>query len=196
MAEQNKVRDLVITGLMGAIAVVLGWTHWGFIPWFGGVALTIMHVPAIIAAVIVGPVSGLAVGLIFGIFSMVQAAVAPTGPADVWFTNPLLSVLPRLFIGPAAWLVWQALKRGSRSPFLPREPLALLTAGAVGSLTNTVLVLGMIGLLGYLPWAPLGGIVVLNGLPEALVSALITVTVGAAYWHIPIGKKRGADLSE
>ncbi len=188
MVGQNKVRNLVITGLMGAIAVVLGWTHWGFIPWFGGVALTIMHVPAVIAAVIVGPVSGLVVGLIFGIFSMVQAAVAPTGPADVWFTNPLLSVLPRLFIGPVAWLVWQALKRW--------EPLALFAAGAVGSLTNTVLVLGMIGLLGYLPWSLLGGIGVVNGLPEALVSALITAAVGAVYWHIPIGKKRGADLSE
>jgi len=188
MTEQNKMRDLVITGLMGAIAVVLGWTHWGFIPWFSGVSLTIMHVPAVIAAVIVGPVSGMAVGLIFGIFSMVQAAVAPSGPADVWFTNPLLSVLPRLFIGPAAWLVWLSLKRW--------EPLALLAAGAVGSLTNTGLVLGMIGLLGYLPWALLGGIVVANGLPEALVSALITAAVGAAYWHIPIGRKRGADLSE
>jgi len=31
---------------------------------------------------------------------------------------------------------------------------------------------------------------------EAFVTALITVAVGAAYWHIPIGKKRGADLSE
>lgn len=79
-----------------------------------------MHVPAVIAAVIVGPVSGMAVGLIFDIFSMVEAAVAPSGPADVWFTNPLLSVLSRLFIGPAVWLVWLSLKRW--------EPLALLTA--------------------------------------------------------------------
>ncbi len=51
MTGQNKMRDLVITGLMGAIAVVLGLTHWGFIPWFGGVALTIMHVPAVIAPI-------------------------------------------------------------------------------------------------------------------------------------------------
>ena len=188
MAERNKVLNLVITALMGAITVVLGWTHWGFIPWFGGVALTIMHVPVIIAAVIVGPTSGLIVGLIFGVFSMLQAAVAPTGPADVWFTNPLLSVLPRLFIGPIAWLAGTALKRW--------QTVALFTAGVVGSLTNTVLVLGMIGVLGYLPWAALGGIVLVNGLPEALVSALITTAVIAAYWHIPIGKKRGSDLSD
>jgi uncharacterized membrane protein len=186
MKEFKTTRNLVITALLAAIAVVLGWTHWGFIPWLGGVSLTIMHVPVIIAAVIVGPVSGTIVGLVFGVFSMIQAAIAPTGPTDVWFTNPLLAVLPRLFIGPCAWLVGQALKRWPAA--------ALSLAGAVGSLTNTFLVLGMIGLLGYLPWAVVGGVVVTNGLPEMLASAFITLAVVAAYWHIPIGKRKGADL--
>jgi len=84
--QMDKTRKLVITALMAAIAVVLGWTRIGFIPWFGGVSLTILHIPVIIAAVIAGPFSGLLVGLIFGVFSMIQAAVAPTGPTDVWFT--------------------------------------------------------------------------------------------------------------
>jgi uncharacterized membrane protein len=186
MDEKNTTRSIVITGLMAAIAVVLGWTHWGFIPWFGGAALTIMHVPAIISAILVGPVSGAAVGLIFGIFSMIQAALAPTGPADVWFTNPLLSVLPRLFIGPGAWLVYSALKRW----IVP----SLFTAGAVGSLVNTALVLGMIGILGFIPWPVLGGIALANGIPEMIASALITAAVVAAYWRIPLGKRQGSKL--
>jgi uncharacterized membrane protein len=186
MIERQRTRSTVITGLMAAIAVVLGWTHWGFIPWFGGAALTIMHVPAIIAAIIVGPLSGAAVGLVFGLFSMTQAALAPTGPADVWFTNPILSVLPRLFIGPVAWLIYQALKR--------RQVAALGLAGAVGSLTNTGLVLGVIGMLGYLPWAALAGIALANGLPEMVASAVITTAVIAAYWRLPIGKRKGANL--
>ena len=70
-----------------------------------------MHMPVIIGAILEGPVVGALIGLIFGVFSMIQAAVAPNGPIDAWFTNPLLSVLPRLFIGPVAWLVWRALKR-------------------------------------------------------------------------------------
>ena len=73
---------------MGAIAVFLGLTRWGFIPWFGGVSLTIMHVPVIIGAVLEGPIVGALIGLIFGLFSMIQAAVAPNGSLDVWFTNP------------------------------------------------------------------------------------------------------------
>lgn len=186
--EKNAARSLVITGLMAAIAVILGWTHWGFIPWFGGAALTIMHVPAIIAAILAGPISGVSVGLVFGVFSMIQAALAPTGPTDVWFTNPLLSVLPRLFIGPAAWLVYTALKRWTA--------LSLFAAGAIGSLTNTVLVLGVIGILGYLPWAVLAGIAAANGIPEMIAAALITALVVAAYWHVPLGKRRGANLEE
>lgn len=183
---QDRTRKIAVAGVMGAIAALLGWTHWGFIPWFGGISLTIMHVPVIIGAILEGPIVGLVIGLIFGLFSMLQAAIAPTAPADVWFTNPLLSVLPRLFIGPLAWLVWTSLKR---------VPVAgLVAAGIAGSLTNTLLVLGMIGMLGYLPWAALGTIVVINGLPEAAASAVITLFVVAAWMRIAIGKRKGADL--
>lgn len=182
---QDRTRKIVITGILGAISIFLGLTRWGFIPW-GGVSLTIMHVPVIIGAVLEGPVVGLVIGLIFGVFSLIQAAVAPNGPADVWFTNPLLSVLPRLFIGPVAWLAWTALKRW---------PVAgLIAAGLVGSITNTLLVLGMIGVLGFLPWVALGPIVVANGLPEAALSAVLVVVIVAAVRQIRIGKRQGANI--
>lgn len=183
---QDRTRKLVITGVMGAITILLGVTHWGFIPWFGGISLTIMHVPVIIAAILEGPIVGLGVGLIFGIFSMIQAAVAPSSPADVWFTNPILAVLPRLFIGPVAYFVWKMLER------IP--VVGLIAAGVAGSLTNTILVLGVIGLMGLLPWAVLGGIVISNGLIEAGVSAFIVLVVVAAWRQIKIGKKLGSDL--
>jgi uncharacterized membrane protein len=70
---QDRTRKIVITGIMGAIAIFLGLTRWGFIPWFGGVSLTIMHVPVIIGAILEGPLVGLIIGLIFGLFSMIQA---------------------------------------------------------------------------------------------------------------------------
>lgn len=183
---QDRTRKLVVTGVLGAIAILLGVTRWGFIPWFGGVSLTIMHVPVIIAAVLEGPIVGIGVGLIFGIFSMIQAAVAPNGPTDIWFTNPLLSVVPRLFIGPVAFLVWKSLQK------IP--VVGLIAAGIAGSLTNTILVLGAIGVMGLLPWEVLGGILVANGLLEAGVSAVITLVVVAAWRQIRIGKKKGSDL--
>jgi uncharacterized membrane protein len=177
---------VVIAGVLGAISALLGWTRLGFLPWFSGASLTIMHVPVIIGAVLEGPWVGAAIGLIFGAFSMLQAAIAPNGPTDVWFTNPLLAVLPRLAIGPIAWVVHRALKRWP----VP----ALVVAGVVGSLANTVLVLGMIGVLGHLPWALLPSIALVNGLPEAAASAVITVAVVAAWRQIRVGKREGARL--
>ena len=178
----TSTRKIVISGVMGAISIFLGATHLGFIPWLAGAALTIMHVPVIIGAVLEGPVVGLVIGLIFGAFSLLQAAIAPTGPADVWFTNPLVSILPRLFIGPVAWLAYQALKRVN-------EIAGLAVAGIAGSLTNTVLVLGVLGIYRFLPWALIGTIAITNGLPEAVVAAIITVAVVAAWKRIETGRK-------
>lgn len=176
----DRIRKIVVTGVMGAISIFLGITHWGFIPWFSGASLTIMHVPVIIGAVLEGPVVGTLIGLIFGVFSLILAGVAPSGPTDVWFTNPLLSVLPRLFIGPISWLVWQTLKK------LPA--VGLIASGIAGSLTNTVLVMGMIGVLGFLPWPALPPIALVNGLPEAAASAILVLLVVAAVRQIKIGR--------
>jgi uncharacterized membrane protein len=176
----DRIRKIVVTGVLGAISIFLGITHWGFIPWFSGASLTIMHVPVIIGAVLEGPVVGTLIGLIFGVFSLIQAAVAPSGPTDVWFTNPLLSVLPRLFIGVISWLVWKSLKK------IPA--VGLIFSGIAGSLTNTVLVLGMIGMLGFVPWQALPAIALVNGLPEAAVSAVLVLLVVAAVRQIKVGR--------
>jgi len=194
---QNRTRKIVVTAVLGAITILLGLTHWGFIPWFGGISLTIMHVPVIIGAILEGPIVGLGIGLIFGLFSMLQAAIAPTGVLDPLFVNPLLAVLPRLFIGPVAWLVWMGLKKW--------PVVGLIVSGIAGSLTNTVLVLGALGIFfGKTPlvtqvfgsdlWKPLAGIAVTSGLPEAGVSAVITLLVVAAYRQFAVGKRKGSNL--
>ncbi|GAB4401085.1 MAG: ECF transporter S component [Anaerolineales bacterium] len=183
VVQSTPARKIVIAGVMGALAVFLGWTHLGFIPWVAGAALTIMHVPVIIGAVLEGPVVGTAIGLIFGLFSLLQAVLAPTGPVDVWFQNPVISVLPRLFIGVVAWLGYKALKNVN-------EPLALVVAGILGTLTNTVLVLSAIGLFGHLPWAALPPIAIANGLPEAVLAAILTVAVVVAWKRIETGTRK------
>jgi len=184
--SSERTRKVVVAGVLGAISALLGWTRLGFIPWFSGASLTIMHVPAIIGAVLEGPWVGAAIGLIFGGFSMLQAAIAPNGPTDVWFTNPILAILPRLAIGPVAWLVQRLLQRWP----VP----SLIGAGVAGSVTNTALVLAVIGLLGHLPWAALPPIALVNGLPEAAASAVITLAVVAAWRQIRIGKREGSRL--
>lgn len=195
---QERTRKIVVTGVLGAISIFLALTPLGFIPWFGGISLTIMHVPAIIGAILEGPVVGLFVGLIFGIFSMIRAATSPQGPGDLLFLNPLVAILPRMLFAPVAWLVWRALQR------VPA--VGLVVSGIVGSLTHTALVLGMIGLLGTLGlldvtifggalWAALGGIFVTSGLPEAAASAVLVLLIVSVWRQIRVGRRQGSKVS-
>ncbi len=158
-----NVRQIVIAGVLGGIAIFLGATRLGFIPVpnLAGNA-TIIHVPVILGGALEGPVVGTIVGGIFGIFSFIQAEVP-------FFRDPLVSILPRLFIGVVAWAVFVGLRRWSID-------LASAVAGVLGSLTNTVGVLGMAVLLGYLPLAAVVPIVP-QAIVEAIIAAVVTVVV-------------------
>jgi uncharacterized membrane protein len=158
-----SVRQIVIAGILGGIAIFLGYTRLGFIPVpnISGNA-TIMHVPAILGGALEGPVVGTIVGGIFGVFSFIQAEVP-------FFRDPLVSILPRLLIGVVAWAVFAALRNLSLD-------LASAAAGVLGSLTNTVGVLGMAVLLGYLPLAAVVPIVP-QAIAEAILAAIVTVVV-------------------
>lgn len=112
--------------------------------------------------------------------------------ASAIFTNPLISVLPRLFIGPVAWLVYRSISRIKQGPASERgsnlkKVIAIVASGIAGSMTNTVLVLSVIGLFGMIPWSGLPGIVWTNGVPEAGVAAIITLVVVVAWDRIERG---------
>jgi uncharacterized membrane protein len=188
MAEKTSVRKIVVTGALGALSIALFLTPFGYLPWLAGASLTVMHVPAIIAAVLEGPVSGMVVGGIFGVTALIKAATAPQGPVDVFFVNPLISVLPRILVGLAAWAAYKAF-RGKATP------LAAAVAGVAGSLTNSALVLGALVAFAAIPAAAAGAVFVANGLIEAALAAVLTTGVVAAWKGIESrsGKAKLAD---
>jgi uncharacterized membrane protein len=157
------VRQIVIAGILGGIAIFLGATQLGFIPVpnVSGRA-TILHIPAIVGGALEGPVVGALAGLIFGIFSWLDPVVPP-------LRNPLVSILPRIPIGIVSWLVFVSLRRTS-------VDLASVVAGLLGSFTNTVGVVGMAVLLNYFP--PAVFLVVLpQAIAEAVLAAVVTLVV-------------------
>lgn len=186
-----SVRKIVISGILGAIAILLGVTRLGFIPvpTPAGHA-TIMHIPVILGGVLEGPVVGLITGAIFGLFSFLQ-------PGAPFFADPLVSIFPRLFIGVVSYLVFflskKAITLASRPAAEPNleaggsapsrgglqsktvQILPYLLAGAFGSATNTVLVMSMATWRGYLPAEVSISIGVLHGVPELIVAAILTV---------------------
>jgi uncharacterized membrane protein len=184
-----SVRQIVISGLLGAISIVLGVTRLGFIGPFPGVlavSATILHIPAILGGILEGPVVGLLVGLIFGISSWLQApSEAP--PANLWFSNPFVAILPRLFVGVAAAYIYMLLRKSN-------EWLALVSASVVGTLTNTVLVVGALILFGYVPAAVIIPAVLPNAIAEVVVSVVIVLAVVAAWKGLSIGKNKGSTV--
>jgi uncharacterized membrane protein len=157
------VRQIVIAGILGGIAIFLGATQLGFIPVpnVSGRA-TILHIPAIVGGALEGPVVGALAGLIFGIFSWLDPVVPP-------LRNPLVSILPRIPIGIVAWFVFVSLRRTS-------VDLASVVAGLFGSFTNTVGVVGMAVILGYFPFEVF--LVVLpQAIAEAVLAAIVTLVV-------------------
>lgn len=157
-----SVRKIVMSGILGAVTILLGATGWGFIPvpTPAGHA-TIMHIPTILGGVLEGPVVGLVSGAIFGVFSLLR-------PGAAFFTDPLVSVLPRLFIGVTAYFTYAATKKINTI-------LACVLAGVVGTATNTILVLGMATLRQYIPAEVAVSVAFVHGIPEIVVAAILTV---------------------
>lgn len=155
--EMLKTRQLVTGGLLAAMTVVLGVSGIGLIPVPTLAArATIMHVPVILAGILEGPLVGGMVGLIFGYYSMVTAAT--------FLQDPIISLIPRLFIGIFSHYVFKATKSSS-------------LAAVVGTVINTGGVLGLAVLKGYLPREAALGIALTHGLPEVVFAVFLVVVL-------------------
>lgn len=165
------VRRIVIAAMMVAITVLLGLLPvGGFIPFPTGVNATTLHIPAIVGGILEGWMVGGLIGLFFGLFSLIRAATPI-------FKDPLVAIIPRLFIGVTAYLAYAGLKRFN-------ELLAVGVGAAIGTGTNTVLVLGLAVLRGYMSISLAGTVALTHGIPEIIVAVVITVSVVAAWRQI------------
>lgn len=156
-------RKIAITGVLGALSIFLGMTPIGFIPipFTPAGSATIMHIPVILGAILEGPVVGAMVGLIFGLSSFIRGGA--------FFVDPLVAIPPRILIGVIAGYIFYV---------LPKNNWGLAITGAVGTLTNTIGVLGIALLRGYLPNIGVAGsIALIHGVPEIIVAILIVVAV-------------------
>lgn len=183
MEKGFTVRKVVISGVLGAVAILLGMTRLGYIPvpTAAGNA-TIMHIPAIIGAIVAGWPVGVVIGFIFGMSSFLTATVP-------LFKDPLVAILPRLFIGLTAYLTYVGLRRVN-------QYFAIGAAGFIGSITNTILVLGMAVLRGYMTLNVAIGVALVNGTPEAIVSIIITLAVVTAWLRIGSSRKKSKLLDD
>ncbi|RLC97605.1 MAG: hypothetical protein DRI77_06950 [Chloroflexi bacterium] len=166
--------DLAIAGIFGALAIVLAFTPLGLIPVPNPTeAATTLHLPAIIAGILSGPIVGGLVGLVLAISSWyLYSAVFMTFADGNLLLALLAAFLPRILIGILAYYTYRSLRRW--------RALAAGAAGLVGTLTNTVGVLGLLMWLGTFPVALLSPVLLMNVPIEAVVAVVVTIPVVAA----------------
>lgn len=188
MSKKANVFQLTIISMLLAILIAQTFIPMlGYIP-LGPIDVTIVHITVILTAVLFGSKTGTVIGTAWGLLSMIRAYIQPT-PFNVVFLNPLISVLPRLIVGLiSAWCFSLLSNRMSNK-------WGYAITAAVGTLTNTVLVLGGIYLFASEAYAEalgiseslllgaLGTVVATNGVIEIIASVIILPLVA-----IPLSK--------
>ncbi|MCI8423844.1 MAG: ECF transporter S component [Lawsonibacter sp.] len=200
--RKHDTRWMVGTAMMAAIVVLLANTPLGLIP-LPIIKATTTHIPVILGAILLGPLAGGILGGVFGICSMVNNTIAPAVLSFAF--SPFLALsLPgalkavwvsvgcRVMIGVVSGWLWLALRR-----LHIHEALALPVVGFVGSMTNTVCVMGSIYLLlrpeyaqamGVAADAVLGlvlGVITGSSVLEALVALVLVTAIGLVLLRVP-----------
>ena len=205
-SNKKDTRWMVAVAMMAAIIILLANTTLGMIP-LPVTKATTTHIPVILGAILLGPLAGGILGGVFGICSMLSNTFTPaltsfafspflstTGLSGavkaVW-----LSVGCRVLIGVVAGWLWIALSKGKVN-----EWASLSIVGFVGSMVNTVFVMGSIFVLFTQQYAQakevameavsglILGTVLMNGVPEALLAMVLVAAIGKALRKVTMTK--------
>lgn len=171
----------------------------GYIP-LGFTRATIIHIPVIIGSIMLGPKSGIVLGLFFGLTSFITNTIQPTITSFVFtpfysiadfdggFLSLVVCFVPRILVGIVPWFSYHFLLRffkKSKNSFMP-----FFISGIVGSITNTLLVVSFIWMFFGKDYAianniileSLGGfllsLIAINGIPEMIVAGFLTANLG------------------
>ena len=195
--SKKDTRWMVSVALMAAIVILLANTPLGLIQ-LPIIKATTVHIPVIIGAVLLGPSAGAILGGVFGICSMISNTTAPTLLSfafSPFLAEDLLGIVKtlwiaigcRILIGVVAGWVWIGLQKLKVSPWV-----ALPLTGFIGSMTNTIFVMGSIYLLlasQYASakevaldavWGLIMATVTASGIPEAIAAAVLVTALGKA----------------
>ncbi len=156
------------------INVLLAVSHLGYLRLSdAGAAITFMHIPALLAGMLCGPIAGGLVGFVFGFSSYLEFP-----PHDA-----LVTILPRALIGVVASLVFSSVQRQADSG--SRISLGAAAGALAGSLTNTGLVTVLALVKRLYPPDQLLTMAALHGTIEAALAVLIAVPVVVALHQRP-----------
>ncbi|MDR1559473.1 MAG: ECF transporter S component [Clostridiales bacterium] len=189
--------------LLLAIEAIFCFTPLGSLP-IGPIVATLAGIPVVVTAILLGTKAGALMGFITGLFSFLIWTFTPPQPPIAFLYTPFyslgtiqgnawslfISFVPRIMIGVLAGMSFNALDRlnSRRVKVLP-----FVVGGALGSLANTFITLFTIYLVfaedfvqatggdvsnaGTIVMGVITGLIVSNGIPEAIICALAAVFI-------------------
>lgn len=132
MNNKLNTRSMVILGLLTAVVVVFSFTPIGSIP-IGPLVITLNVIPVAIAGIALGPIGGLIMGSIFGIFSFLQCfgiGIASGMGAILADINPVLAFIQRFVPRALDGFLIGCIFRGLSRIKSPRTMRIVMSAGA------------------------------------------------------------------
>ena len=208
--RKYDTRWTVGVAMMAAIVVLLANTPLGMIQ-LPIIKATTVHIPVILGAILLGPMAGSILGGVFGICSIISNTVAPTllsfAFSPFMSTTGMVGMLKalwislgcRILIGFVSGWLWIALRK-----LKFHDLIALPLVGFIGSMTNTVMVMGSIYFLLAQQYAEakqvaisavyglVMGTVTGAGVMEAIAALVLVTAIGKALIHTvgraPAGK--------
>ncbi|KXT67776.1 MULTISPECIES: ECF transporter S component [Streptococcus] len=178
MRKQSSVAQIAIFFAIMLVLHLLSSVIFNLLP--VPIKPTIIHIPVIIASIIYGPRIGAILGTLMGLISVVTNTLVllPTSYLFSPFVpngnlnSLMIAMVPRILIGITPYFVYKWMKN---------KP-GLVLAGAVGSMTNTVFVLGGIFILFSAVYngdiqAMLALVLSANSISEMVISAILTVAI-------------------
>lgn len=190
-----KMRRMTLFAMLLAIELLLIFTPLGFVP-VGPIKATTLHIPVIVAGILLGPLEGAGLGLVFGLASLITNTVAPTVTSFVFspfysvgeFHGNIWSVWiaigPRILLGVLPFIFFQFFNK-----FIKMKSVSAGISAALSTFSHTLLVMGSIYLFFGRQYAEargiaqsallgvIGGVIAVNGVAELIIAAIIVAAV-------------------
>ena len=202
--SRYSTMSMVQVAIFGAIICIMAFTPFlGYIP-LGFTRATIIHIPVIIASLLMGPKKGGVLGFVFGLTSFINNTINPTATSFVF--TPFYSVgeisggiwsviicfVPRILVGVVPYFVYKLVLRFVSEDTRKKgvSSVGLVLAGVSGALVNTLLVMNLIfvfygdvyikasGEAAALGYTFILSVIGINGVPEAIVAGILTLCIG------------------